>query len=59
MLQTYEPEFKKKIVRLHIEQGRTYKSITVEYGVSKANISKWCREFSDECQAKAKLNLNP
>ena len=56
MPQSYEPEFKKKIVRLYIEQGRTYKSITDEYGVSKASISKWCSEFSEECQAKARLN---
>lgn len=45
------PEFKKKIVRLHEEEGRTYKSITAEYGVSKASISKWCSEFSKECQS--------
>ena len=44
-------EFKKKIVRLHEEEGRTYKSITAEYGVSKASISKWCSEFSKECQS--------
>ena len=31
MPQTYTPEFKKKIVRLHLEEGRTYKSITAEY----------------------------
>ena len=31
MPQNYTPEFKKKIVRLHKEEGRTYKSITVEY----------------------------
>lgn len=45
MPQSYEPEFKKKIVRLHME-GRTYKSITAEYGVSKASISKWCAEYA-------------
>ena len=45
MPQSYAPEFKKKIVRLHEEEGRTYKSITAEYGVSKASISKWCSEF--------------
>ena len=39
MSQNYTPEFKKKIVRLHEEEGRTYKSITAEYGVSKASIS--------------------
>ena len=52
MPQTYEPEFKKKIVRLHLEDGRTYKSITQEYGVSKSAISRWVEEFSNECQKK-------
>ena len=32
-------------------KDRTYKSITAEYGVSKASISKWCSEFSKECQS--------
>lgn len=50
MPQSYTPEFKKKIVRLHLEEGRTYKSITTEYGVSKASISKWCSELREECQ---------
>ena len=58
MPQSYTPEFKKKIVRLHLEEGRTYKSITAEYGVSKASISKWCTEFSKECQIKAIVNPN-
>ena len=53
MSQNYTPEFKKKIVRLHLEEGRTYKSIIAEYGVSKASISKWCAEFSEECRNKA------
>ena len=55
MPQNYTPEFKKKIVRLHEEEGRTYKSITAEYGVSKASISKWCREFSEECQTSPEI----
>lgn len=56
--QHYEQEFKNRIVRLHIEEGRTYKSLTEEYGVSKASISKWCSEFSEECQQKALSNPN-
>lgn len=28
MLQTYTPEFRKKIVRLHEEEGRTYNGIS-------------------------------
>jgi len=53
MSQNYTPEFKKKIVRLHEEEGRTYKSITAEYDISKASISKWCSELRQECR------LNP
>lgn len=53
MSQNYTAEYKKKIVRLHVEEGRTYKSITAEYGVSKASISKWCSEYNKECQTKA------
>ena len=56
MPQTYTPEFRKKIIRLHEEEGRTYKSITAEYGVSKASISKWCKKFSEECREKALEN---
>ncbi|OUQ62100.1 hypothetical protein B5E53_18250 [Eubacterium sp. An11] len=56
MPQSYTSEFKKKIVRLHLEEGRTYNSITAEYGISKASISKWCREFSEECQEKVIKN---
>ena len=37
----YSKEFKKMIVRLHRNEGRTCESITNEYGVSKATITKW------------------
>ena len=50
MSKHYEPEFKKKIVRLHLEEGRTLKSLAAEYGVSKASISVWVNQFREECQ---------
>lgn len=28
MPQVYEPEFKRKLVHLHLEEGRSYKSLT-------------------------------
>ena len=46
----YESEFKKKIVRLHLEEGRTLKGLAAEYGVSKASISIWVKQFREECQ---------
>lgn len=52
MPQVYEPEFKRKLVRLHLEEGRSYKSLTQEYGVSISAISKWVELFSNECQEK-------
>ena len=50
MLQNYNPEFKKKIVRLRLEECRTMNSITTEYGVSKETIHRWRNEFKEECQ---------
>ena len=45
-------------MRIHLEEGRTYKSITAEYDASKASISEWHAEFSKECREKAVLNPN-
>ena len=39
MPQQYEPVFKKRIVRIHLEAGRTMKCITAEFGVYKTSIS--------------------
>ena len=50
MSQYYEPEFKEKIVRLHLEEGRSLKGLAKEYGVSKASISNWTKQFREECQ---------
>ncbi len=53
MLQNYTPEFKKKIVRLRLEEGRTTNSITTEYGISKESVRRWCNEFQKECQVQS------
>ena len=55
MPQNYAPEFKKKIVRLRLEEGRTINSITTEYGISKESVRRWCNEFQKECQAQSLL----
>ena len=54
--QHYEPEFKKKLVRLHLEEGRTLQSLSAEYGVAKSSITIWCRKFSNECHEQALTN---
>ena len=60
MSKHYETEFKKKIVRLHLEEGRSIKSLAAEYGVSHASISNWTNQFRNECQTneEAKADYN-
>lgn len=50
MNQHHEPKFKKKIVRLHLEEGCSPKSLAAEYGISHASISNWTKQFREECK---------
>ena len=46
MPQVHEPEFKRKLVRLHLEEGRSYKSLT-RLGVntiSSKNLEGFCSQ---------------
>jgi transposase len=51
MSKPYDDEFKKRIVRLRFEDGRTIKSICEEYGVSRTAVKTWCKASSEECQS--------
>ena len=46
----YTDATRKKVVRQHIQDGRTLKSLAAEYGVSVASISNWIRAYREECQ---------
>ena len=50
----YNEETKKKIVRLHLEEGRSLKSLADEYTVSKSGISNWIKKYREECQTNTK-----
>ena len=50
MPQHYDETFKKQIVRLRLEEGRSIRSIMEEYGMSKASIINWGNEFREKCQ---------
>ena len=52
----YEPEFKKKIVPLYLEQGRTIKSLNEEFQLGDGTIHKWVRAFHEECETDPNLN---
>ena len=48
-MQHIEEEFKRKVVRLHLE-GRSLRSLSEEYSTSKASISNWLKDYCEECQ---------
>ena len=53
--QKYEPEFKDRILRLHLEEGRTQSSLTKEYGLGQGTISYWLKQHRKECQSNPQL----
>ena len=56
MINKYDIEFKKKIVRLFLKEGRTKKSISNEFSVSVTTISNWVKQFHEECHINEKAN---
>ena len=49
-LSLYEPEFKKKMVRLVLEEGRTIASVNKEYNLGEGTVRSWIRQFEEECE---------
>ena len=41
---SYNEEFKKRIVRMHLEEGRTIRSMSEEYHVSENGIVYWLKK---------------
>ena len=52
----YEPEFKKKIIQLYLEQGRTIKSLNEEQQLDDGTVCKWVRAFWEECETDPNCN---
>lgn len=47
----YEPEFKEKVLRLYLEEGRTKKSLTEEYNLGKGTLTYWIQQRHKECHS--------
>ena len=43
-------ETRRKVVRAHIQYGRTIAGFAVEYGISGATVSNWVRSYREDCQ---------
>jgi len=49
----YEPALKEKVIRLHLEEGRTVKSLTEEYQLGKGTLKYWLSSRNKEGQTNA------
>lgn len=49
-----EPELKQRIIKLHIQDGRTYQSLTDEYGFSSRVIGRWVKQYREDASADSK-----
>ena len=52
----YEPEFKKQMVRLVLEEGRTIASVNKEYNLVEGTVRGWIRQFEEECKTNPETN---
>jgi len=52
----YESEFKSKIVRLVLEEGRTIPSINKEYNLGEGTVRNWIKRFQEECEKNPVVN---
>lgn len=49
-MQRFTDETKKKVVKAHLQEGRTIASLSAEYGASAASVCNWIRKYREECQ---------
>jgi len=49
-MRKFTEEIKKKVIRLHLQEGRTIKSLAAEYSVSSASVYNWIRNYYRDCQ---------
>lgn len=45
----YSKEFKEKIAKLILEDGRTLSSVSKEYNIAKSTINGWIKVFEKDC----------
>ena len=54
---TYEQSFKDKIIRLHLEEGRTISSLNKEYQIGSGTLNGWHKAYREECATNLKKEI--
>ena len=45
----YSEDFKKEVIRSYMTGAKSTIQLSAEYNVAKSTISKWARQYSEEC----------
>ncbi len=51
----YDPVLRDKIIRLHLEEGRSIKSLTDEYNLGSGTLRYWLNKHREECKINPQL----
>lgn len=51
----YDEALRKKVLKLHLEEGRTIKSLTAEYNLESSTLSYWRKKHREECESNPEL----
>jgi len=46
----YSNELKEKVIRLHLQEGRSQASLEREYNIGRGTVSNWIKSYNEECQ---------
>ena len=54
-MKKYDEELKTKVIRLHLQEGRSQKSLEEEYNLGRGAIYYWLKSYSKECQTNTEI----
>lgn len=46
----YSEELKSKVIRLHLQEGRSQSSLEKEFNIGRGSIYYWLKSYNKECQ---------
>jgi len=54
----YDPALRNRILRLHLEEGRTVKSLNDEYNLGNGILRYWLKKHREECEVDPQLKTD-
>ena len=52
----YSDELSNKVIKLHLQEGRSQGSLEREYSIGRGTVSNWIKTYNKECQENVSMN---